>query len=235
MAGEVVLIDPQTGNSYKAGGASGSQPSASSQSVTPASDGGAFPVQGDIAAATADAGRPVKIGGRAAMALPPVVGDGQRVNGWFGSRGQIMPGAYSATFTDGAISIAQVGTTVSNTDQIVGLAQVPFFTDGTGTTFYGRGNASGQFVVSKGGAGIATAQVAVSTAATLVAAARAGRQAVTITSTSAVVFYVGVTGVTTATGHYVAAAAGASITIPTAAAVYAVGASALTVTVLETF
>lgn len=38
MAGEVVLIDPQTGLSYKAGGTSGPQPSASSQSVTPATD-----------------------------------------------------------------------------------------------------------------------------------------------------------------------------------------------------
>lgn len=82
---------------------------------------------------------------------------------------------------------------------------------------------------------IATAQVPVTTSATLVAAARAGRTSVTITSTSAVIFYVGATGVTASTGHYVAGVAGASVTISTQAAIYAVGASNLTVSVLEVY
>lgn len=84
-------------------------------------------------------------------------------------------------------------------------------------------------------ASIATGQVAVGTSATLVAAARATRQAITIVSASAVVFYVGNTGVTAANGQYVAAAAGASITINTTAAIYAVGASAVTVSYMETY
>ena len=92
-----------------------------------------------------------------------------------------------------------------------------------------------EFFRSVGFANIATGQVAVTTSATQVVPARAGRGSVTITSTSAVVFYVGVTGVTVANGAYVAAAAGASITLNTSAAVFAIGASALTVSFIEVY
>lgn len=105
-----------------------------------------------------------------------------------------------------------------------------------GTTWNrARGDTNGAYVITKGGSSIVTGQVAVTTSSTLVAAARTGRQSITITSTSAVVFYVGATGVTTATGLYVAAAAGATVTLNTAAAVYAIGASAVTLSYLETF
>lgn len=86
-----------------------------------------------------------------------------------------------------------------------------------------------------GSPSMATGQVAVGTSATQVVPARAGRVAVTITATSAVVFYVGASGVTVANGAYAGGATGASITIPTQAAVFAIGASALTVSYLETF
>lgn len=45
------------------GGASGPQPAAGSQSVTPATDSQPFPVVGNVAAGSADGGAPVKIGG----------------------------------------------------------------------------------------------------------------------------------------------------------------------------
>lgn len=86
-----------------------------------------------------------------------------------------------------------------------------------------------------GGGNMATGQVAVGTTATLVVAARAARQRVTITSTSAVVFYVGNSNVTAVTGAYVAGATGASITLDTGAAVYAVGAAAVTVSYVELY
>ena len=86
-----------------------------------------------------------------------------------------------------------------------------------------------------GAPSIATGQIPVGTTATQVVAARSGRMSVTITATSAVVFYVGASGVTAANGHYVAAAAGASVRVDTAGPVFAVGASALTVSYLETF
>jgi hypothetical protein len=97
-------------------------------------------------------------------------------------------------------------------------------------------NADGsRFSRSLGAPSIATGQVAVGTTATPIVPARAGRLSVTITATSAVVFYVGASGVTAANGHYVAAAAGASVRVDTAGSVFAVGASALTVSYLETF
>jgi hypothetical protein len=85
----------------------------------------------------------------------------------------------------------------------------------------------------QGSPSIATTQKAVTTAASKLVSARAGRTKVTITPTSAVVFYVGPSGVTASTGLYVAA--GATVTLDTAAEVWAVGAAAVTLTVIEFF
>lgn len=102
-------------------------------------------------------------------------------------------------------------------------------------TSYDRmpGSTAGQFTISKGGPSMATGQVAVTTSSTLVAAARAGRQKITLSPTSSVVYYVGNTGVTSATGVYVAA--GGSITLETSAAIYAAGASNVTISYIEMF
>lgn len=87
-----------------------------------------------------------------------------------------------------------------------------------------------------GAPSFATGQIPVTTSGTLVVAARAGRQSVTLTSVTAVAYAVGPVGaVTTATGFPVPAVAGASVTIATAGAVYAVGASAVTIGYMETF
>lgn len=89
---------------------------------------------------------------------------------------------------------------------------------------------------STGAANYATGQVALNNSTpTLIAAARPGRSRITITSTSAVVFYVGGSNVTASTGAYIAGAAGASKTIQTQAAIYGIGAAALTVTYDEEF
>jgi len=87
------------------------------------------------------------------------------------------------------------------------------------------------WTVHRGGQTIATGQAAVGTTSTLVVAARSGRQKVTLTPTTSTVYYIGATGVTASTGLYVAA--GAAITLDTAAAVYAVGSAALTVSYIE--
>lgn len=86
-----------------------------------------------------------------------------------------------------------------------------------------------------GAANLATGQVAVTTSATQIAPARANRRKIIISSTAAVVFYVGGQGVTTANGLYVAGTAGAAVTIDTAAAVYAVGAGNVTLTYIELY
>lgn len=97
----------------------------------------------------------------------------------------------------------------------------------------GGDNYGNAFVSARGALSINTGQAAVTTSASLVVAARPGRSKVTLTPTSATVFYVGGAGVTTGTGLYVAA--GGAVTIETMAAVYAVAATALTVSFLETF
>lgn len=72
---------------------------------------------------------------------------------------------------------------------------------------------------------VATAQVSVASTATLVAAARAGRGAVIVTNLGAVAVYLGAAGVTTTTGTLLPGVVGASVTIPTSAAVYGVDAT----------
>ena len=90
--------------------------------------------------------------------------------------------------------------------------------------------------VDRGAASIATAQVSVTTASTLIAALRAGRSNITIINLGTTAVFIGVTGVTTATGLLLAGVVGASITIPTSAAIYGIVASGTqSVSVLETF
>lgn len=94
-------------------------------------------------------------------------------------------------------------------------------------------------VTASGGSGsasIATAQVSVAATSTSIAAARTGRVAITITQLGTTDVYVGVTGVTTATGSLLAGTRGTSMTIPTAAAVFGIAATGTdSVSVLESF
>jgi hypothetical protein len=84
---------------------------------------------------------------------------------------------------------------------------------------------------------LATSQASVTTGNIQAAAARTGRQAITITNvTGTSAIYCGVTGVTTSTGAYIGATAGSNITLNTSAAVFCtVAATTQTVTVAETF
>lgn len=93
-------------------------------------------------------------------------------------------------------------------------------------------------LVSSGGAPtLATAQVSVTTGNISVAAARAGRRAVTITNvTGTSAIYCGNTGVATTTGTYLGATAGSNITLNTTVAIFCtVAATTQTVTVAETY
>jgi len=83
----------------------------------------------------------------------------------------------------------------------------------------------------RGGSNIASAQPTVGTTSTQIAAARATRQRLTLSSPNP--FYIGPAGVTAATGFLVAA--NAYITLETTAAMFAVAAASGTVYVLETF
>ena len=111
---------------------------------------------------------------------------------------------------------------------------------GTAPTFdtaTGQQTAQGVFgeLEINGSASIATGQVSVTTSATKIVDAREGRNIIVLSSKSAVAFHVGASGVTSSNGLYVAAVAGASVTLDTADAVYAVGAANLTISYIEQF
>ena len=93
-----------------------------------------------------------------------------------------------------------------------------------------------QVVKSAGSQNFATTQVTLATSATLILAARANRIAVTIETLGTSASYIGGVTVTTSTGVPLLAVAGASITIPTQAAVYGVvGSGTQVVGAFETY
>lgn len=112
-------------------------------------------------------------------------------------------------------------------------------TTGTPITIGGGGTSASPTVTqSQGSSSFATNQATANTGtANQIVAARAGRAAVTITNlTGAQQVFVGNAGVTVATGQLIPATVGASITIPTQAAIFGISATAAqTVTILETF
>lgn len=134
------------------------------------------------------------------------------------------------------------GTLVTGTDSAGATRRfvIPAFSiaDASGNPAGAGTTASPSISQSQGSGSIATSQVAAATgAANQLVAARAGRNAVTITNiTGAQQVYVGATGVTAATGFLLPAVVGASVTIPTSAAVFGISLTAAqTVGILETF
>src|SRR6185436_1238743 len=53
-------------------------------------------IESTVAHDAADAGNPIKIGGKANSNVPTNVADNDRVNAWFGQEGHQIVGAYSA-------------------------------------------------------------------------------------------------------------------------------------------
>jgi ribosomal protein L10 len=109
-----------------------------------------------------------------------------------------------------------------------------------GTLVIGRvgiDQTAGQNLVSVASpASIAAGQVTVTGTVASLLAARAGRQTVTIENTGTVAFYVGPAGVAAATGMLIPGVVGASVTLNTSAAIFAVTASgSAIVSYLETF
>ncbi|HEY7298559.1 MAG TPA: hypothetical protein VH684_11540 [Xanthobacteraceae bacterium] len=95
-------------------------------------------------------------------------------------------------------------------------------------------DASGRLCVFGSSANISTAQVSVGTSATQIVSARAGRNQLVIANHGTTAVYIGGSGVATSTGILLPGTVGATITIPTSAAVYGIVASgSQTVGVLE--
>jgi hypothetical protein len=93
----------------------------------------------------------------------------------------------------------------------------------------------GEPISSMGTPSIATAQVSVTAAASLVAPLRQGRQRVVFSLGAANDCYFGAAGVTASNGFRVKGVDGASVAIDTQAAVYAACPTTTTVSVLEQF
>lgn len=193
-------------------------------------------VQGNVAGGVTDAGNPVKVG-CVVNTLPPTYAAGQRGDCQADTRGSIRMLIASAN------SAANVGVTTNPVDGINGSSVTALhvysfnaiYNSGSGTWSVARGDTNGAYVIPKGGASIATNQISVGTTATLIAAARTGRQKISVTVTTAVQCAFGPAGVTLATGWPLAAVAYAADTWDTAAALYGVCASAATVAEREQF
>lgn len=112
--------------------------------------------------------------------------------------------------------------------------QATTFDDGTGKA--ATVSAAAPLPVGDRGTGsVATGQVAVGTTATLVAPARPGRRRVMVSVGAANACAFGNAGVTATTGFALAAAAGASVTLDFAGALYGACSASTTVSFIEQF
>lgn len=143
-----------------------------------------------------------------------------------------MPGPYNP----GQAAIRVVTVNPDNTD-----ATMPSVTADGSTKTVGANGTSAATASNPaptrdyGSASIATSQVAVGTSATQIVAARSGRLAVTVTMLGAGDIFLGASGVTVSNGTLLLGNKGSSVTVPTQAALFGIGAAGQSVSVLETF
>jgi hypothetical protein len=138
----------------------------------------------------------------------------------------------TAAGTSDTLAVPVQGVTGGVPQRITGVGQT---TSATAQTVVPATDSAVFPTVARGGGSIATGQVSVGTTATLIAAARTGRQRITVSVGSAVSCAYGATGVTLTTGYVLQAVAGANDTSDTSAALYGVCASTATVSYKELF
>jgi len=230
------------GNATSAGGGGGGSiptgsagsPNAAVVTVQGIAGGVAQPVTGDVAAGSADSGAPQKIGGLVNTTAPAALATGVRVDAWSSANGAMMVGAVRVTGSDAMPNNALMSFADPAGTGLRGHATASYIFNGTSWDRQ-RGDTNGAYMVSKGSAGIATAQVSVGTTATQIVAARAARGSVKITNLGTTDVFIGVAGVTSTTGDLLPGTKGASITIPSNAAVFGIAGTAQSVSVLEVF
>ena len=143
---------------------------------------------------------------------------------------------YSDPARFAGVAVTTTGKYAPKGDGTDGLAILASLVDQSGNPVGAGTSGSPSVETSQGNASLATAQVSVATTNTQIAAARATRNSITVTNTGTTAVYVGNTGVTTSTGMLLPGVVGASITIPTTAALFGVvGTGTQTVAVLETY
>lgn len=135
------------------------------------------------------------------------------------------------------VNLGTISTVSTEATQLAVSAKLPASLGAkTGATSLSVVPASDGFsVVSRGGASLATGQVSIATTSTLLVAARATRQRVTISVGAANTCAFGNTGVTTTTGFPLQPVAGATMTLDTGAALFAACSATTTVSYVELF
>lgn len=93
---------------------------------------------------------------------------------------------------------------------------------------------SGSMAVG-GSASMSTSQVTVTASATLIMAARAGRNSATVINNSTTPVYIGNAGVTTGNGVKIAGQDGASLTLPFSGAIYGISGGSAAISAVETY
>jgi hypothetical protein len=188
-------------------------------------------VVGNVASGATDAGNPVKIGGVLSATLPTYTA---------GQRGDLQIG------TRGSLNVTLLGQNSGSSPNINtpadGVApQAALYVGAQNLVYNGttqalmRGDTNGTYAVSKGSNTIATAQVSVGTSSTQIVAARSGRGSVKITNLGTTDVFIGNTGVTATTGDLLPGTKGASIVVPTTAALFGVAGAAQSVSVMEVY
>lgn len=186
----------------------GQTTTATAQTIVPATDSTAFPFNlTQVGAAAVSLGQKTT-----ALSLPVTLSS----DGTY---------ATSALQTTGNASLGTIAGTVAASGSPAASAQtVQLNVTGIPAGTLGRG-----------GAALATNQISVATTSTLVVAARTVRQRVTLSVGAANTCAFGNTGVTATTGFPLQPVAGATITLDTAAAIYAACSATTTVSYVELF
>lgn len=198
----------------------------------PAADANGMMVQGNVAAGVTDVGNPVKVGA-VYMATPPTLTSGQRTNLYTDTRG----GLHTVLYGENNVAGVQAGAAADGSGSTVnGLFTTSRMQVWNGATFdRWPGSVLGGWVIQRGTSNLAANQVSVTTAATLIAAARTNRSKIIVSVGAANTCAFGNTGVTASTGFALAAAVGASLTLDTQAALYGVCSATTTVSYIEQY
>lgn len=205
----------------------------------PASIGGsgtaAGEVQGNVASATGDSGKPVKVAG-VYNSTPATASTGQRIDAQATANGSLrtlITGVTSSGANGLTNTVVQVVSDSSHTTRN-NMAVSPWIFNGS-TQDQMPGNTTGVFTVNKGTATLATGQVPVGTGSTQIVPARTGRSSVKITNLGVVDIFIGATGVAAGTGDLLLGVKGSSITLRTSAAVFGIAASTQSVSFIEEY
>lgn len=181
------------------------------------------PVNADGTPATGGSGSSPSIAGFEYNSTAPTLVNGQTDALQSDSRGNLKVTLISSDST--TTSTVRPSSTADNIAGAGGLSvwgQGLVYSDASSTWYRMRGDTTGTYMILKGSGTLATNQATVTTSATQIIAARTGRSRVTITNLGTTDVFIGPTGVTATTGQILVGTKGASITLNTSAAIFAI-------------